>query len=189
VTIEGRYVVAGTGPRNLRIAPPEQCADASNRLVATLVPLKEKHGEDLTVMSGLAEGWDELVAITAIRLDIALWAAVPNRTYGRFYWSARQSVMKHDRVAEFDRILERAWRVTYVMEQVHRTSKLWVNGEHANMLRNTWMVTGAEPFPGADEFLVWNPTSGGTADCFGKILESGKPWKILSPDQLPEVAA
>lgn len=33
----------------------------------------------------------------------------------------------------------------------------------------------------AHEFLVWDPTSSGTAHCLTAIKRAGKPYEILSP--------
>jgi hypothetical protein len=135
-------------------------------------------GGRLVVMSGCAEGWDACVAWTAIRAGIRLWAAVPNRGYGAHYWG-RKSLTGRDQLPEFERILAAAWRVTYVMEEIHGTSALYLDGLHSNFVRNTFMVDKAQ------EFVVWDPSSRGTAHCLAEIKRAGKPFRVLSAE-VPE---
>lgn len=184
------FVVAGTGSRALQTAGLALKRYAWERLTGRLSELRSVHGDGLVVMSGMAEGWDHAVAKAALDVGLRLWCAVPNKGYGRHYWSAGQSLTGQDCTAEFAAILDQAWRVTYVMEDVHGTTALKLNGVHANSLRNDFMVTGdGLNFPGADDFLVWDPTSKGTAHCVTAIKRAGK-WRddmVLSPnpDRLP----
>ena len=157
------------------------------RCEARVVERQAQHGNRLVVMSGLAEGWDELMARVAIRLGVRLWCAVPNRGYGAYYWG-RESLTGVDRSADFESIRAAAERVTHVMEDIHGTRELKWRGKHANFWRNDFMVTGGGDFAGADDFAVWNPTSRGTAHCVDAIRRAGK-WRddmVLAPP--PEVA-
>ena len=88
------------------------------------------------------------------------------------------SQTRTDRLGEFADLLGRAWRVTYVMEDVHRTSALKSGGKHANSWRNDFIVTGGLDFPGADDFLVLEPVKpgSGTAHCVEAIRKAGK-WR------------
>lgn len=116
-------------------------------------------------MSGMAEGFDELLARSALDLGIPLWAAVPNRGYGRYYWG-EHSLFGRDRLAEFDAILEQAKWVTYVCQT------LYEGGLHSNLVRNRWMVEHT------DEFMV-GPGGKGTADCLRRIGEAGLPFVVI----------
>lgn len=178
------HVVAGTGFRSLRVADRPVQVAAQRCLNTRVDQLQADHGDRLVLMSGLAEGWDELIAVTAIARSIRLWAAIPNRGYGRWYWG-QKSATKTNRLARFDEIVAQAWQVTYVMEDVHHTSGLHLNGRHANFLRNDWMVRGKYSFTGANDFLVLGPVKPktGTADCVETIKRAGK-WRdsmVLSP--------
>lgn len=177
------YVVAGTGSRSLLTAPAETRMAARDVLTVELEAQRREHG-DLVVMSGGAEGFDELVAVVALDLGLPLWLALPNRGYSAHYWG-RNSATGRDRLPEFVRTAEQAWKVTYVMEEIHNVRGLYLDGVHSNFVRNDWMVTGKDDWPGADEFLVWNPTSKGTAHCLAGIKRAGKPYAILSPTDEP----
>jgi len=172
------FVVAGTGPRSIKTADARTRGQAWDLLIDRLDHLRAVHRDDLVVMSGFAEGWDEAVAKAAIKLNLRLWAAVPNRGYGRWYWSAEHSQTHTNRLGGFADLLGRAWRVTYVMEDVHRTTALKLGGKHANSWRNDFMVTGGLDFPGADDFVVLGPVKpgSGTAHCVAAIRRAGK-WR------------
>jgi hypothetical protein len=167
------YVVAGTGPRRLQVADRATCARAVTAVTEAVDGLHRRHGGRLVVMSGMAEGFDSLLAWAALRAGVRLWCAVPNRGYGAYYWG-RASLTGRDRLAEFTRCLNVAWRRTFVMEDIHGTTSLHLGGVHANFVRNDWMIERA------DEFLVWDPTSRGTAHCLAGVRKAGLPYRILS---------
>jgi hypothetical protein len=147
---------------------------AADRTMEALCGLIESHGDRLVVMSGMAEGFDSCMAWTAIRAGIRLWCAVPTRSYGGYYWG-RASLTGQDRLAEFWSILRQAWKVTYVMEEIHGVDSLYLNGEHANNVRNRFMVEQA------DEFVAWDVRPGsGTAHCVEQARLAGVPCLDLS---------
>lgn len=169
--------MAGTGSRSLRVADRAVQVGAMDRCTTALEEHRGEYGDRLVVMSGGAEGWDELLARCALRLNIRLWLALPNRGYLKHYWG-RESLLKRDRLAEAQTIVDQAVRITYVMEDVHDTKSLKIGGLHANFWRNLFMVETA------NDFLVWNPTSKGTAHCVKAIKDAGK-WRddmVLSPE-------
>lgn len=174
----GDYIVAGTGSRSLRVADRAVQVDAYNRCRAAVAALRAEHGDRLVIMSGMAEGWDELLARVALAERVRLWAAVPNRGYGTHYWG-RNSLTGRDRSGEFGAILAAAWKATHVMEEIHHAKGLYLNGVHSNMVRNDWMVSVAH------RFLVWEPTSRGTDHCFKALRRAGLPYAILSEDPQP----
>jgi hypothetical protein len=130
---------------------------------------------DLIVMSGAAEGFDLCLARAALHLGMRLWLALPNRGYLAHYYG-RASLTGRDRSAEAQALLGSADRITNVMEQVHHTTELKLGGKHANFWRNDFMVQAA------DAFLVWDPTSKGTAHCLAEIKEAALPYEVLSPE-------
>jgi hypothetical protein len=170
------FIVAGTGSRGLKLASQEIKDRAVAATTASLEALKLIHGDKLRVMSGMAEGFDELIAMVAIKLEIKLIAAVPNKGYGAYYW-ANHSLTGTNRMGHFNGIIARADKVINVMEDVHGIQRgLYLNGRHSNFLRNDYMVAQA------NHFLVWDPSSSGTRDCLATIVKSGKPFEILSGD-------
>lgn len=165
--LDDEFVLAGTGSRSLLTSSPEIRHRAVARTEMALSFRQHQHGARLIVMSGMAEGFDHLLAVTALRLGIDLWCVIPHRGYGDYYWR-RNSLTGRDMFAEFCRIRDTAIRVTYAAES------LYVNGRHSNFVRNDQMIEAA------DEFLVWNPSSKGTAHCLAGIQRAGLPYEILS---------
>lgn len=161
MAVTARWVVAGTGPRALQDWPPTEKRRTYGVILAAIDGLRRQHGDLLTIMSGMALGFDKALAMAALELNVPLWCAIPNRGYGRYYW--------RDRHAEFQRIVDRAAQVTYVMEDVHHTSALRLGGRHANMIRNLWMLDQAQ------QVIAWPSTSGGTAHCLRAARIAGLP--------------
>lgn len=187
------FVLAGTGPRALLLEPREVREAAMNLCLERIAERVLEHGSALVVMSGGAEGADECLARAAMRMQVRLWLAIPNKGYVAHYWG-RKSQLGRDRTAEFARIAAYAEKTTHVMEQVHGTSKLTVDGLHANAWRNLWMVNGGRGFDGADDFAVFGPVwpRSGTAHCVEAIRAAGK-WRdhmmldlpLSDPNALP----
>lgn len=78
------------------------------------------------VISGMAPGFDIILAEVAIDLGLPLTAAVPYPRYDQDYWSD-----------DPDRFL-RARGLAHQVEVVSRTKH--VGDRHANFVRNDWMV-------------------------------------------------
>src|SRR5690606_5647792 len=134
--------------------------------------LSNIHGDALVVMSGMAEGFDKCLAIAALNMGIRLWCAIPNKGYSDYYWK-RHSLTGEDQSGTFFDIIRKAWRITYVMEEVHNVSAITLNGKHSNFWRNDFMVEKA------DEFLVYDIPTPGTQQCFKTIKASGKPFTVI----------
>lgn len=163
-------MIAGTGSRSLRNEDNLRRCEVWDEIVDLLVDKKPD-----MVMSGMAEGFDEMLARVALDLRIPLWCAIPNQGYGQHYWGLK-SLSGDNRWPDFLDILEKAKKITYVMEEVHHSEALYYRGRHSNFWRNDFMVEKA------DEFLVYNPESRGTKQCFGSILTAGKPYTIVGSD-------
>jgi hypothetical protein len=175
------FVLAGTGSRSLRTALREVQVEAMDRCMKAVARRLLEHGSRLVIMSGMAEGFDECLARVALKLGVRLWCSIPNKGYSNWYWRDH-SLLERNRLPEFNDILAQAWKVTYVMEQIHGTTMLKHEGKHANFWRNLHLVENA------DDFVVWNPTSTGTAHCVEAIRRAGK-WRddmVLGPDPLSD---
>lgn len=156
-----KYYVMGTGSRSMRTDPNAQAI--FERLITYVQMLAEKH--DVMLISGMAEGWDEAIARTAIRLGIPFVAALPNEGYGKYYWQ-NHSVTGQDRYATFQTLLERAEHVEIVCDS------LYVDGLHSNFVRNQWMVDHC------DYALVFNAQSPGTRDAVARLRQGGKTFDV-----------
>lgn len=168
-------VLAGTGSRSLESEDVTVKGDVYRLIREELLPFRNKPSKEFVVMSGMAEGFDKLLAVVALELNIKLWCAIPNKGYGKYYWGEK-SLTGENRFAEYLHIVKQATYLTYVMEEIHncRYGELYLNGRHANFIRNDFMVKIA------NEFLVWEPTSAGTKDCLKTIKRYEKPFKILN---------
>lgn len=76
--MSGDFVLAGTGPRRLRVAARETQVQAFGWCLDRVVQRLDRYGPRLIVMSGGAEGLDECLARAAMRVHARLWLALPN---------------------------------------------------------------------------------------------------------------
>ena len=159
-------IVFGTGTRQIITAP----YDEKNACYQTARAWLAAHKPDL-VISGMAEGWDTLVASAAIELGIPFDAYVPNRGYGDYYWG-RKSLTGVNRLHDFEAILRQARRVVYSNE-THNTRDLYIDGVHMNFIRNHDMVLVS------DMGIAWAPSSKGTSECIRYAKSMGVPVEIL----------
>lgn len=169
--LTNHHVIAGTGSRSLAIMPYEHVNRIFNQVADHLVEAKRRH-EKVMVLSGGAEGFDHVMATAAMATETPYVLILPNKGYLAYYWR-EHSVTGQDQSEDACAMKNGALWIEYVMEDVHHSSSLRLNGVHANFIRNERMVELA------DEFLVYNPTSPGTAHCVTKILAAKKPFTIL----------
>lgn len=108
----------------------------------------------LTVISGMALGWDTAWAIAALDLGISVIAAVPFVGQEK-QWQANDKVLYHE-------ILKRAADVVVVSEGGYEIEKM--------QLRNEWMVDRADRV-----CALWDGSSGGTGNCIRYVRKFGKP--------------
>lgn len=173
---EELFIVAGTGSRSLQNATPAEKQAVFAYLVLQLTALKEKYGDNLRVMTGMAEGFDKALMVAAISLDIKVIAAIPNKGYGKYYWG-RKSLTGTNRLEEFSNLLEQADKVVYVAEEVYDTRDIYIKIDgkkvHSNFVRNEYMVEQA------NAFYVYDPSSSGTKHAFKLIRDARKPYKLV----------
>ena len=167
------FIVAGTGPRSLQTASIDDKKTAYSIVAAELIRPRVKYGEDLIIMSGMAEGFDNLLATVALDLEIPLYCAIPSKDYGPYYWG-QKSATGQDRLNKFNEMVKSAKYVTYVDKVTPGMQGLYRDGKHVNFIRNEYMVFTA------NAFLVWDASSPGTKNCIKLVQDSGKPYKILN---------
>lgn len=173
--VQDRFVIAGTGSRSF-------VSDDNPSIVKALYTQidgsRDKHGDDLLIMSGAAQGWDAQIAFAALDLSVPYVLCIPNQGYGQYYW--------HDSLPagvsmlpEWDTMCESALAIEYTMEDVHKQSGIYYrepwthNRTHSNFMRNQRMVDLA------NAFLVFGAGSRGTKDCVERIKKAGKPYRVL----------
>ena len=170
--LDGKFVIAGTGSRSL-ILDEEKMDKVEDYLIELLYQAKAKHGDNLVVISGMAEGFDEALARSAMCVGITLIAAIPNKGYSAYYWRDN-SQLKVDRMDTFQDLAGYAHRsggVHYVCGK-----NIYVDGKHSNFVRNEWMADRA------DVVWVYNPTSRGTAQCYNYCRTNGIKTFIINPE-------
>jgi len=161
-----KFIIAGTGSREL-ILDMDKRRKVRDYLAGLLTQAKEKHGDKLIVISGMAEGFDEALARAAIMTDVPFTAAIPSSGYIKHYWG-KTSLLKRDRMAEAEEILSKALEIVYVCPGIYGP-----DGRHSNFHRNEWMVDHA------DIVWVYNPTTRGTAQCYAYCKKIGKKTYII----------
>lgn len=133
--------VAGTGHR------PDKLGGYTNEAFLKLVNIAIewlKENKPDKVISGMAMGWDQALALASVRLNIPLICAVPFKGQER-EWSS--SVQKF-----YFKLLNKASEVIYVSSSGYSAKKM--------QTRNEWMVNNCDII-----LAMWDESSGGTANC------------------------
>lgn len=168
------FVIAGTGSRNLRL-DNNKFNLVKAKLTELLSAAKEKHGDNLLVLSGMAEGFDEALAEAAMAANVKLQAAIPNRSFGQYYWRDN-SQTKANRYAKFVELCQYAKKtggIVYVcgcnQEATGCNHIKTSDGQYMTMYRNLWMVDRAT------RVWVYNPVTSGTKHCYEYAKKVGVP--------------
>ena len=168
------FVIAGTGSRNLRL-DDNKFNLVKAKLTELLSAAKEKHGDNLLVLSGMAEGFDEALAEAAMAANVKLQAAIPNRSFGQYYWRDN-SQTKANRYAKFVELCQYAKStggIVYVcgcsQEATGCNHIKTSDGQYMTMYRNLWMVDRAT------RVWVYNPVTSGTKHCYEYAKKVGVP--------------
>lgn len=160
------YRIMGTGSRSLVVNPRR--LEVFERLESHVIELcteLEVLGFEPRIVSGMAEGFDEALAVVAINHNIPLDIYLPNEGYGAYYWG-RKSLTGENRMDRFDRLCSRGT----VFYTAHT---LYVNGRHSNFVRNDAMVEVA------DHALVYDAGTPGTRDAVKTIQAKGIPMEVF----------
>ena len=106
------------------------------------------------VISGMALGWDQALALAAVRNDIPLVAAVPFREQPKAWPAASQ--------AEYYDIIDEAEEIVYVCDPGYAPWKM--------QKRNEWMVDNSDTV-----LALWDGSDGGTGNCVKYAGKVNKP--------------
>lgn len=149
------YKVCGTGPRAIETWPVRARQDLRTVIVNKLDGLRIDH-DDLVVVSGMAEGFDAMLASVATEMDIPFVACVPNPSYGSYYWG-QKSQTGTNRLDEYLSLIELATEVVFCSQTIY----CYPDGKriHSNFYRNEVMVDNS------DQVLAYYTDSGGTIHC------------------------
>jgi uncharacterized phage-like protein YoqJ len=148
-------ILAGTGHRSNKLFKHDAYSkDNLKHLIKFAKIQLLKHDPD-EVISGLALGWDQALALAALGLNIPLIAAVPCYNQDSGWGPAYQKLYKE--------LLEKSDKVIYVHKGSYNNSCM--------LNRNIFMVDNS------DEVLaLWNGDfTGGTTHCYNYAIKQGKP--------------
>jgi len=163
------YFVMGSGSRSMILEPDAR--SIYDNLEAFVLELYESH-PNMVCYSGMAEGWDEALAKVCMRNKIPYICVIPHPTYGVYYWRDH-SVTGRDRHSTYLELLQHASSYVTV------ANTLYVDGVHANFVRNQWMVDRSQLA------LVYKATSPGTRDAVARMEQrSPKLPKLVYPFKL-----
>ncbi len=171
--------IAGTGTRDI-VRSKEAMDWMINNLTETLVKGKEKLGDELSVISGMAEGFDEALAIAAIKAKVPFHAYIPGHGFASHFWG-ESSTTGRDRLQMFERILSEAAEVHYTVGPGESLYQFDIRGgrrEHINFIRNYDMVDACDKLWVYPTRLDGKP-SGGTAHAYRYAKKIGCPYHIL----------
>jgi hypothetical protein len=154
--------IMGTGSRGM--VTRHDRVEIYQNLEAEVLRLVAKY-PDLHLISGMAEGWDEAVAKVAMRNNIPYSVYIPNNGYGKYYWGDH-SLLGVDRTHQFNEL------VLAAQERIVVCKSVYVDGVHANFIRNQAMVDAC------DGALVFDASSAGTKDAVTRLKKANKPYKV-----------
>ena len=154
------YKIMGTGSRKLVLREDRR---EIYGVLEYYLKLKLEAHPDLVLISGMAEGWDECLAWIGLRNQIPYHVYIPTASYGSYYWG-RNSLLGLNRMDTFNKLVEGAQEVHYIC------NSLYVDGVHANFVRNDAMVEAA------DYAVVYDARSRGTSHAVAGLRKNKVPY-------------
>lgn len=153
-----------------------------------LVGWHQLEPDGILLITGMAEGWDEIIAKVGLRNNIPYDAYIPTKNYGEYYWG-KKSLLGRNRMATWYELVDGARRVTYLEDiygspRMMRKSEIdkytiagpnyFINGIwlHANFARNEVMAQNS------DMAVVYDAGSSGTRDAVTRLRELKKPMRF-----------
>ncbi len=146
--------IAGTGHRPQKLGGFQDISNINRKLLNVARAMLEEL-QPRAVLSGMALGWDQALALAAIELQFPLKAVVAfNGMENAWPWESKQV---------YYQILEQAKVVTVVSPEGYHPSKLHI--------RNHYLVDNSDLM-----VALWNgDKSGGTASCIEYAKRQNKP--------------
>ena len=158
--------ICGTGHRPDKLGGYGKWSEMQNYLVDQLTNILIESPPS-RVISGMAQGWDTVLALAAIKLDIPLELHLPCENHSE-KWPEEARKLHRDIVGLADKVIYTSLEYT----------------KQCLQLRNISMVDNSEVV-----LAMWNGSSGGTKNCIVYAEKQEVPvinlWGILSLD-LPE---
>lgn len=143
-------VVCGTGHRPDKLGGEYDLkGPVTKAIAAEIYSLLDRLKPDY-VISGMAQGFDQILAVCAINHGINLHAAIPCDGQELLWPKASQML--------YASILKRAWCQTVVNPGPYEPWKM--------QARNIWMVDNSD-----EVIACWDGTKGGTSNCVDYVLK------------------
>ncbi len=159
--------IAGTGTRAIQTESVERKNEIIDLICGKLKDWMDARPDGVSVISGMAEGFDSALAQAAILMELPLICCIPNPGYGDYYWGKKSKTGK-DRSRAFNIIKSAAIEIEYTNIYYSVGNSLYKDGVHMNFWRNQRMVDRC------DVLFAWatGPTDadGGTSDCIKRAL-------------------
>lgn len=143
-------IIAGTGHRPNKLGGYGQAA--TFRLYNTAVGVLEDL-QPTKVISGMALGWDQALALAALNNEVPYIAAVP--------FMGQESVWPAQSQEQFRHLIKHAEELVVVCTGAYAGWKM--------QKRNQWMVDHCDKV-----IALWDGTAGGTANCVRYANTKGK---------------
>jgi len=157
-------IYAGSGSRSLKL-DPEMFTRVFNRLIEMIRETKPS-----LIISGMAEGFDEALALAAMATQTPLKAMIPFKGYCNYYWG-KTSVTGKNRLGECRQIVayaEATGGVEYICSDWRGP-----DGRYAMFHRNEAMAKAC------DKAWIWDPSSKGTAQFYNYCVANQIPHYII----------
>ena len=146
-TINTGKVYAGSGSRSLKLDP-----EMFNKVFTRLVEMIRQSKPSMLI-TGMAEGFDEALALAAMATQTPLKAMIPFKGFGNHYWG-KESLTKQSRLAEYKQILAYAQKtggVEYICSDWRGADGRWSMTHRNEAMANA-----------CDKAWVYNPVTPGT---------------------------
>lgn len=147
VTNNTGKVYAGSGSRSLKLDP-----EMFNKVFTRLVEMIRQSKPSMLI-TGMAEGFDEALALAAMATQTPLKAMIPFKGFGNHYWG-KESLTKQSRLAEYKQILAYAQKtggVEYICSDWRGADGRWSMTHRNEAMANA-----------CDKAWVYNPVTPGT---------------------------
>ena len=148
-------IICGTGHR------PNKLGGYSSEIFEKIKQLAINSLENMkpeAVISGMAQGWDQALAVASLDLEIPLIAAIPFSGQHLRWTPETQEI--------YLRIVDRCHSVVIISEGTYRPSMM--------QIRNEWMVDHSDLV-----LALWDGSTGGTGNCIRYAKQKSIPIKNL----------
>jgi len=163
VTINTGKVYAGSGSRSLKLDQ-----EMFNKVFTRLVEMIRQSKPSMLI-TGMAEGFDEVLALAAMATQTPLKAMIPFKGFGNHYWG-KKTVSGQSRLTEYKQILAYAQStggVEYICSDWNGP-----DGRSAMIHRNEAMANAC------DKAWIYNPVTPGTKR-FKEYCDANKVWYYI----------